>query len=145
MAAQGRPFAMTESAVSGHARAPVTALATLTSVATITALATVMLSAMLVKAAVTFGKIVLLKMAAERAVAEARAHPAMPHPAEAATVATAASARAGIDLSQSEPKHNYSAGSESFSKRHPGGSCIAWTAFGLSPLAKTKSRGHAIK
>jgi hypothetical protein len=134
---------MTESAVPRHARAPVTALATRAAVATITAFATVVLSAMLVKAAVTF-KIVLRKMAAERTVAETRAHPAMPHPAEAATVAAAA-ARAGIDLSQSEPKHNHSAGSECFSERHPGGSCIAWTAFGLSPLAGTKSSAHAIK
>jgi hypothetical protein len=142
MAAQGGALPMTESAVPRHARAPVTTLATRAAFVT---LAAFVLSAMFVKAAVTFSKIVLGKMAAERAAAETRAHPAMHHPAKAATVATAATARASIDLSQSEPKHNHSADSESFSKKHPSGSCNPWTVFGLSPLAGTKSSARAIK
>jgi len=119
MAAQRRSAAMLESATASEARAPVTTIAALTAVAALTAIASIfapmvprLFTPVLVKTTMV-AKIMLRRLTTEHAVAGTHSV------TTAVTTAVAASARSGIDMGQSEPKHNRSAGGESFSKKHP--------------------------
>jgi hypothetical protein len=148
MAAQSGPAAMREALAAGHARASV--------ILSVLMPVLVKTTAMLGKIAP--GRAASGKVAVESATAETlrhparghstRSHSARPHSAmsttKAAAVATT-SARASFDLGEDEPKYDGSTDSESFSKKHPGSSCNAWTPLRLLLFGWPKSSGRTIK